>query len=128
MTPSTHVSGAHCIIRPSYEEGELSSGGQYRVRCPVCGYAPSHDVLQRNGVKEIRSAKMMCVTVESHEGAMTQRARVTAPSIEGALKIVEGGVPATLAELGDELDITRERVLQRKAERGLRQPQLRFAT
>ena len=71
---------------------------------------------------------MICVTAESHEGAMTQRARVTAPSIEGALKIVEGGVPATLAELGDELDITRERVLQRKAERGLRQPQLRLAT
>jgi RNA polymerase primary sigma factor len=42
---------------------------------------------------------------------------------------LDGREPATLAEVGAELDITRERVrqLQRKAERGLRQPQLRLA-
>jgi hypothetical protein len=36
---------------------------------------------------------MICVTVEIHEGALTRRARVTAPSIERALKIVGGGKP-----------------------------------
>jgi hypothetical protein len=39
-------------------------------------------------VKEMRSAKMICVTVEIREGALTHQARVTAPSIECALKIV----------------------------------------
>jgi hypothetical protein len=34
---------------------------------------------------------MKCVTVEIHEGALTHRARVTAPSIERALKIAGGG-------------------------------------
>jgi hypothetical protein len=57
----------------------------------VCGYTPSRGVLERKGVKEMRSTRMICVTVEIHEGAVTQRARVTAPSIEGALKFVEGG-------------------------------------
>jgi hypothetical protein len=36
---------------------------------------------------------MIRVTVEIHEGALTHRARVTAPSIERALKIVGGGKP-----------------------------------
>jgi hypothetical protein len=36
---------------------------------------------------------MICVTVEIREGALTRRARVTAPSIERALKIVGGGKP-----------------------------------
>ena len=36
---------------------------------------------------------MICVTVEIHEGALAHRARVTAPSIERALKIVGGGKP-----------------------------------
>ena len=36
---------------------------------------------------------MICVTVEIREGALTSRARVTAPSIERALKIVGGGKP-----------------------------------
>jgi len=42
---------------------------------------------------------------------------------------LDGREPATLAELGAELDISRERVrqLQRKAERGLPQPHLRLA-
>jgi RNA polymerase primary sigma factor len=42
---------------------------------------------------------------------------------------LDGREPATLAELGAELDITHERVrqLQRKAERGLRQSRLRLA-
>jgi hypothetical protein len=34
---------------------------------------------------------MIRVTVEIHEGALTHRTRVTAPSIERALKIVGGG-------------------------------------
>jgi RNA polymerase primary sigma factor len=43
---------------------------------------------------------------------------------------LDGREPATLAEAGAELDITREHVrqLQRKAARGLRQPRLRLAT
>jgi hypothetical protein len=44
-------------------------------------------------VKEMRSAKMICVTVEIREGALTHQARVTAPSIECALKIVGVGKP-----------------------------------
>jgi hypothetical protein len=34
---------------------------------------------------------MLCVTVEIHEGTLTYRARVLAPSIEHALKIARGG-------------------------------------
>ena len=34
---------------------------------------------------------MICVTLEIREGALTYRARVTAPSIERALKTVGGG-------------------------------------
>ncbi len=41
----------------------------------------------------MRSAKMIRVTVEIREGALTHRARVTAPSIESALEIVGGGKP-----------------------------------
>ena len=36
---------------------------------------------------------MICVTVETREGALTHRARVIAPSIERALKIAGGGKP-----------------------------------
>jgi hypothetical protein len=36
---------------------------------------------------------MICIVVEIHEGALTHRTRVTAPSIERALKIVGGGKP-----------------------------------
>jgi hypothetical protein len=34
---------------------------------------------------------MLCVTVEIHEGTLTYRARVIAPSMEHALKIAGGG-------------------------------------
>jgi hypothetical protein len=57
----------------------------------MCGYAPSRGVLQRDGVKEMRSAKMICVTVEIREGALTHRARITALSIERALEIAKEG-------------------------------------
>jgi hypothetical protein len=57
----------------------------------VCGYAPSRGVLERNGVKGMRSAKMICVTVEIREGALTRRARITSPSIERALEIAKEG-------------------------------------
>jgi hypothetical protein len=36
---------------------------------------------------------MICIVVEIHEGALTHRTRVTAPSIERALKIAGGGKP-----------------------------------
>lgn len=34
---------------------------------------------------------MICVTVEIGEGALTRRVRITAPSIERALKIAKAG-------------------------------------
>ena len=77
----------------------MSSGGQSKVRCPVCGYAPSRGVLERNGVKEMRSAKMICVTAEIREGVLMHRTRVTAPSIERALEIVGGGKPGRRVRL-----------------------------
>jgi len=36
---------------------------------------------------------MICVTVETREGALKRRARITAPSIEQALMIARGGKP-----------------------------------
>ena len=39
----------------------------------------------------MRSARMICVTVEIHEGALTRQARVTAPTIARALKIAREG-------------------------------------
>jgi hypothetical protein len=36
---------------------------------------------------------MICVTVETCEGALTRRVRITASSIEGALKIARVGKP-----------------------------------
>jgi hypothetical protein len=65
----------------------------------VCGHAPSRGVLERNGVKEMSSAKMICVTVEIREGALTHRARVTAPSIERALRIAGDGKPGRRVRL-----------------------------
>jgi len=59
----------------------------------VCGHAPSRGVLEREGVKEMRSAKMICVTVEIRDGALTHRAQLTAPSIERALRIAGDGTP-----------------------------------
>ena len=59
----------------------------------MCGYAPRRGVLERNGVKEMRSAKKICVTVEIREGAFTRQVRVTAPSIALALRIAGDGRP-----------------------------------
>jgi hypothetical protein len=50
-------------------------------------------------VKEMRSAKMICVTVEIREGDLTHRARVTAPSIERALRTAGDGMPGRRARL-----------------------------
>ena len=36
---------------------------------------------------------MICVIIEIREGALTRRVRVTAPSIERALKMAGGGKP-----------------------------------
>jgi hypothetical protein len=65
----------------------------------VCGYAPSRDVLERNSVKEMRRARMICVTVEIGDGALTHRARITAPSIERALEIAGEGKPGRRVHL-----------------------------
>ena len=66
----------------------------------MCGYASSRGVLlQRNEVNKMTSAKMICVTVEIREGDLTHRARVTAPSIERALKIVDVGKPGRRVRL-----------------------------
>ena len=42
---------------------------------------------------------MICVTVEIREGALTRRERVTAPSIEHALKIAGEGKPGRRVHL-----------------------------
>ena len=41
----------------------------------------------------MRSARMICVTVEIHEGAITRQMRVTAPSIAQAPRITGDGRP-----------------------------------
>jgi hypothetical protein len=70
----------------------------------VCGYAPSRGVLEGEGVKEMRSARMICVTVEIHEGAITRQMRVTAPSIARALRIAGDGKPGHRVRLVFPLD------------------------
>ena len=45
------------------------------------------------------TTEMLCVTVEIHEGTLTYRARVIAPSIEHALKIARGGKPGRRVRL-----------------------------
>ena len=65
----------------------------------MCGYAPSRGVLERNGVKEMRSAKMIYVTVEIREGTLTYQVRVSAPSIERALRIARDGKPGRRVRL-----------------------------
>jgi hypothetical protein len=45
------------------------------------------------------SIKMIRVAVEIREGALTHRTRVTAPSIERALKIAGGGKPGRRVSL-----------------------------
>lgn len=46
MKPSTLASGYHSIICPSCEAGELSPSGHNGIQCSLCGYAPSHSVLE----------------------------------------------------------------------------------
>jgi len=70
----------------------------------VSGYAPSRGVLEGEGVKEMRSARMICVTVEIHEGAITRQMRVTAPSIARALRIAGDGKPGHRVRLVFPLD------------------------
>ena len=48
---------------------------------------------RREKAKEERSAKMICVTVEVCEGAITRRAQLTTSSIEQALKLAGKGKP-----------------------------------
>ena len=47
---------------------------------------------------------MICVSVEIHEGALTHRERVTAPSIERALRITGDGKPGCRVRLVFPLD------------------------
>ena len=42
---------------------------------------------------------MICVTIEIREGALTRRVRVTAPSVERALKMAGGGKPGRRVRL-----------------------------
>ena len=70
----------------------------------MSGYAPSRGVLEGEGVKEMRSARMICVTVEIHEGAITRQMRVTAPSIARALRIAGDGKPGHRVRLVFPLD------------------------
>jgi hypothetical protein len=46
-----------------------------------------------------RNTEMVRVTVEVHDGALTYRVRVTAPSIERALEIVGEGKPGRRVRL-----------------------------
>jgi hypothetical protein len=50
-------------------------------------------------VKEMRSVKMICVSVEISDGALTHRVQVTAPSIERALEITGEGMPGRRVRL-----------------------------
>lgn len=70
----------------------------------MCGYTPSRGVLENSGVKEMRSAKMICVTVEIREGTITRQVRVTAPSIELALRIAGDGMPGHRVRLDFPID------------------------
>ena len=48
---------------------------------------------RRDETTERRSAKMICVSIEVREGALTRRIQITAPSIERALEIASAGKP-----------------------------------
>jgi hypothetical protein len=50
-------------------------------------------------VKEMRSAKMICVSVEISDGALTRWVQVTAPSIERALEITGEEMPGRRVRL-----------------------------
>jgi hypothetical protein len=58
---------------------------------------------ERRG-EERRSVEMICVTVEIREGALTRRVRITAPSIERALKIARDGKTSRRVRLVFPLD------------------------
>ena len=62
---------------------------------------------------------MICVTIETREGALTHRARITAPSIEHALRITREGRLGCKAHLVFPIDpeafFVRESSDQRKA-------------
>ena len=60
-----------------------------------------------SGVEKRRkkgNTEMICVTVETREGALTYRSRVTTSSIERALKIVGGGKPGRRVRLVFRID------------------------
>jgi hypothetical protein len=65
----------------------------------VAKLAKPSDRFPRKEAKEKRSAKMICVTVEIHEGATTRRARFTTSSIERALELAGGGKPGRRVRL-----------------------------
>ena len=46
VQPSTLASQSHSIICPSCEAGALSPCGRGGIQCLLCGYAPSHSVLE----------------------------------------------------------------------------------
>jgi hypothetical protein len=50
-------------------------------------------ISKAGGARQRRSTEMIRVTVEIREGVLTYRVRVTAPSIERALKIAGRGKP-----------------------------------
>ncbi len=54
---------------------------------------------RREEAKEMRSAKMICVTVETRDGVLTRRARITTTSIERALELAGGGKPGRRVRL-----------------------------
>jgi hypothetical protein len=46
VKPSALASQSHSIICPSCEAGTLSPCGHNGIQCSLCGYAPSHSVLE----------------------------------------------------------------------------------
>jgi hypothetical protein len=46
-----------------------------------------------------RRTQMICVSIEIREGALTHRVQISAPSIEGALKVAGEGKPARRVRL-----------------------------
>jgi hypothetical protein len=67
----------------------------------------------------MRRTEMIRVTAEIGEGALTQRQRITAPSIERALKMAGEGKPGRRVHLVFPIDpkafFVPERPIQRKA-------------
>src|SRR5829696_4403977 len=46
VKPSALAAGSQSIICPSCEADELSPSGKGGIQCSLCGYAPSHSVLE----------------------------------------------------------------------------------